>query len=55
MPMTPLPPEPDCIYQQLPLPSAVIKTGIAPCQDALNERVLTDRVLFGSNLCLRID
>jgi hypothetical protein len=55
MQMTGPPPEPDCIYQQLPLPSAVIKTGIAPCDDALNERALTDRVLFGTNVCLRID
>jgi hypothetical protein len=45
-------PTPYCAYQQLELPSSVLDTTIAPCGLAMNPRVLTDRILFGTNQCL---
>jgi hypothetical protein len=46
--------EPYCAFQQLML-GAVLETGIAPCYDDSNPRVLTDRLLLGQNLCIISD
>lgn len=47
--------EPYCAYQQLPPLGPVLDTSIAPCQDAMNPRVLTETALYGINVCLLLD
>jgi hypothetical protein len=46
-------PQSACSSQQLPGAGAVIQTGTAPCV-VLNPRVLTDKVLLGTNLCVEV-
>jgi len=52
--VTPQRPEPYCVFQQLTLPSAILEATIVPCQDATNPRILTDKLLIGVNVCLRL-
>lgn len=46
--------EPYCAYQQLSLEGMLLGADTAPCGSSMNPRVLTDRALFGTNLCLSI-
>jgi hypothetical protein len=43
-----------CDNQQLDLTGTVLDTTITPCEDSMNQRLLTDQEIVGMNVCYRL-